>query len=428
MKNIKYFLTTVLLLLFFIQSAAQNENELNSKITIGKTITIKSQFNNSPVVEPHISSHPSNNNHLLIAAMVITDITNPYQSARLSSFISTDGGNTWKETAHNWWGYDPWTAILSNGETVMSWLGTEESFQHKFPVQFFSSSNGGITWNNMTQTSGGNYDGTKIAFYKNDFYFTTVRFRNDMGADVILYHKKSDGLFREVAKIDSRGKRLNFCEPAIISDGTVIIPASDFLQRIWVHSYNPGTKELSERRMVSLNPGGAKGYMRITTDNNENSPFKDRIYFIRALGSGTGYKGVWLNYSIDKGITWTVDLRVDKFDNNLSSKALVPSIAVNKKGITAISWVDSQHDPEQELTDVYFTFSEDGGKSFNHPVRVTSVSTNPKTPDNAEVANKFPGGGHYLGITARQDGSFQLIWSDSRSGIFELQTCNITIN
>lgn len=161
--------------------------------------------------------------------------------------------------------------------------------------------------------------------------------------------------------------------------------------------------------------------------DNSNSPYKDRIYFLRALGSGANYKGVWINYSSDKGITWSSDYRVDRFNNNLPSKSLVPSIIVNNKGIIGISWIDSQEDSEQKLKDVYFTFSEDGGKSFAKPLRVTSISSNPKTSINADVANKFPGGGHYLGIATKKDNSFQLIWSDSRSGYFELQTCNISI-
>ena len=76
---------------------------------------------------------------------------------------------------------------------------------------------------------------------------------------------------------------------------------------------------------------------------------------------------------------------------------------------------------------MYFTVSLDGGLSFQRPVRVTKKTTDPKTEGSGDVANKFPGGGHYLGITTKVDGSFQLVWSDSRSGIFELQTCNITV-
>jgi hypothetical protein len=60
-------------------------------------------------------------------------------------------------------------------------------------------------------------------------------------------------------------------------------------------------------------------------------------------------------------------------------------------------------------------------------VRLSSVSSDSRTPGNADVANKFPGGGHYLGLAARADGRFQAVWSDSRNGVFALQTCTIGV-
>ncbi len=429
--NPKVFL--IILMVFFLiktdvfsQNATAKLDSRNS-IKVGKNISIQSQFKGLPLVEPHISAHPTNNNFLLAAAMVVTDKNRPYQSCRLSSFISKDGGLTWTETAHDWWGYDPWTAISEKGQAVMAWLGTPGSFKGQFPVQFFTSPDGGENWDAQVQTLEGGHDGTKISVLKDDYYFTTVRFRNDMGADVMLFHKRGKGNFQEVAKIDGKGQRLNFCEPAILSDGSVIVPASHFLRKAWVQVFDPKSSKLSEQQMLTIRPGGAGGYMRMVADVNMNSSFKDRIYFVRALGRRGVHEGIWLNYSNDKGKNWTKDTRVDLFEGSKPTKAIVSSIAVNKEGVVGISWVDAQHDPEQKKKDVYFTISLDGGESFQRPVRVSDTSTNPKTEGNGDVANKFPGGGHYLGITTKADGSFQLIWSDSRSGIFELQTCNVEL-
>jgi hypothetical protein len=394
---------------------------------VGETVTIKSQFTGMPLVEPHISAHPGNNNHLLAAAMVVTNVNDPYESCRLSSFVSQDGGATWKETAHNWWDYDPWTAILLNGQTAMSWIGTFGSFKDQYPIQFFSSADGGKTWNDKVQALPGEYDGTKITSSGNEFYFTTVRFRDDMSTDVILCRREGAGQFEEVAKIDGKGERLNFCEPAILTEGTVVVPASHFQAKAWVQIYDHKTRKISGQYYITGKAGGDRGYMRLASDANFNSPFRDRVYFVRAVGNGDAHYGIWLNHSSDKGKTWSQDTRIDLFKDSKISKAKVPSVAVNNQGILGISWVDSQHDPEGKKNDVYFAISKDGGKTFQRPSRITSVSTNPGTKGNGDVANKFPGGGHYLGLAAKPDGSFQLIWSDSRSGIFELQTCNVNI-
>lgn len=415
-------LVVCLLINRFCFSQAES-NTVFPTILVGKTVTIHSQFEGLPVVEPHLSAHPSDASHLLAAAMVVTAIDRPYESCRLSSFVSKDGGLTWKETAHDFWGYDPWTAILPNGQTAMSWLGTKGSFQHQFPLQFFSSDDGGESWDRSTQSFHSNHghDGTKITALGRDFYFTTVRFNDDMSADVVLYHRKSNEEFMEAAKVDAQGVRLNYCEPVILGDGSVLVPFSHYLRKVWVQRYHPKTRLLSDKKLISLRPGGERGYMRMLADTESGSMFYDRVYFVRAAD------GVWLNYSIDHGQTWSQDIRIDQFDNSMTSQSMVASVAVNKEGIVGISWVDSQHDPSQQKNDVYFALSIDGGLSFCPPIRVTDVSTHPKTRKNGDAANKFPGGGHYMNIVSRADSSFQLIWSDSRSGVFELQTCHIAI-
>jgi len=397
---------------------------------IGRTVTIRSRFAGCPVVEPHVACHPSDPGHVLVAAMIVTDIANPYESCRLSSFVSEDAGATWTETAHDWWGYDPWTAILATGETVMSWLGTPGRFGHRFPVQFFTSGDGGASWRPDVQTLAGAHDGTKIATGEDSFWFTTVRFRGDhRGADVVL-HRRGDGgddAFEPAARIERDGQRLNFCEPAVLSDGSVVVPASRFLRDVWVQKYDPASKSLADPVTISNTPGGNRGYMRLAADTSATSPYRDRLYFVRAVALERRGRGVWLNVSSDGGASWSEDRRIDLFEAEARNKAIAASVAVNRDGVVGVSWGDVHEDPEGRAFDIYFAISRDGGASFQRPARITRRSSDPRTKANGDVANKFPGGGHYLGLAARADGSFQLVWSDSRSGRFELQTCDVAI-
>lgn len=431
MKTISLYIAFLLSFLSIAQTKIENVFlDKNNDVVIGKNIHIKSKFDNLPLVEPCISAHPTNNKQLLVAAMVVTDKNRPYQSCRLSSFYSSDAGKTWEETAHDYWGYDPWATILPDGNTAMSWLGTEKSFKHQFPLKIFTSKNAGKTWDDNVQSNSGfghGHDGTKLTGYKDDFYLTTVRFNGNMSADVVLYHSTNNGQFKEVGIIKGNGKRLNFCEPAVLTDGTVIVPTLYSRGKVWVNIYDPKTKTMSESIDVSENPKVGRGYSRMAADISANSRYKNRVYFVRAVAEGRYSRGVWLNYSSDKGKTWTKEKRIDLFNNNLKSKANVASVAVNKSGVLGISWVDGQNDPEQKKFDIYFAISKNGGDSFQRPVRVTSVSSNPRTRGNADVANKFIGGGHYLGLTTKADGSFQLVWSDTRTGIFQLQTSNINV-
>lgn len=400
-------------------------------IRVGRNIPINSQFKGLPLVEPSLAAHPHRANHLLAAAMVVTDVNRPYESCRLSSFLSEDGGETWQETAHDYWGYDPWVTILPSGAAAMSWLGTPGAFTHRFPLQVFSSADGGKAWEpgkaQVFNGHGHGHDGTKLAGLGDKMYLTTVRFNADMGADVVLYGATGQGPFTELAAIPGGGRRLNFCEPALLSDGTVVLPTVHPGGSIRAHIYRPGSGLDSESGIISRNPKLGRGYSRMAADTGRQSPFRDRLYFVRAVAEGRGSLGVWLNYSTDRGNSWSEEKRIDLFEGHPASKANVASVAVNNRGIVGISWVDGQHSEDQRAYDVYFSISRDGGASFQRPVRVTDRSSDPRTPGNADVANKFIGGGHYLGISARQDGSFQLLWSDSRSGIFGLQTCRIQV-
>ena len=426
------FVVFSVLLFAFIQSCSgqppknlTNISTNHFNISIDQNIPIPSQFSNFPVVEPHISVHPSNNNHLLVTAMIVTDKTRPYESCRLSSFVSTDAGKTWKETAHDWWGYDPWSAILPNGRAVMSWIGTPNSFQDLYPIRFFRSTDAGISWSSEVQTLEGGHDGTKITASTEDFYFTTVWFTEDMGTEIRLYTSRGDSSFVKTASVYGKGKRLDFCEVAVLTDGTIVVPAFLRDKSAWVQVSHDGGKTLSNPIHITDN-FGRKGYSHLAADLH--SSFKDRLYFVRATGYGDEFNGVWLNYSADKGKTWSADIRVDTFDKTTKTRANVPSVAVNKDGLVGISWVDSQNDPDGKKNDVYFTVSGDGGNTFQSPVKITDVSSDPRTSANDDVANKFPGGGHYLGMVAKPDGSFQLVWSDSRNQIFQLQTCNVLLS
>jgi len=115
------------------------EVDERNRVRVGPNVEIPSQFTGLPLVEPHVSAHPVDANRLLAAAMVVTDVNRPYESCRLTSFVSTDGGETWKETPHDFWGYDPWTEILPDGRAVLAWIGTRGSFQDLYPIALFTS-------------------------------------------------------------------------------------------------------------------------------------------------------------------------------------------------------------------------------------------------------------------------------------------------
>ena len=423
---LKMSLALSLILSWFISVQAQKpreERQHTIKVSVSTPLPTRLQV---PVVEPSLAVHPQNPDHILVAAMAIMDQDRPYESAQLVTFLTTDQGKNWEEKIWNYWGYDPWVTIMPDGHTTLAWLGTAGAFQHAFPLQFFRSSDGGKTWNSNVQQMDNihGHDGTKVVHDHEQFIATTVRFNGDMSADVAIYRATPDHPFQEVTKVPGRGLRLNFCEPAILSDGTTIIPSSEFRRKLWIQKLESDSTHLSRRTMVTLQPGGARGYMRLIHDDNKDSKWLDRLYFIRALYTG----GVWINYSSDSGDSWSTDVRIDSFHTGLPSKANLASADVSEDGTLGITWIDSQNDPAQKSNDLYFSFSRDGGLTFSHPIKITEISSDPATPENGDVANKFSGGGHYMDIKSAGENTFVAVWSDSSTGIFQLQTCKIEIN
>ncbi|HEX4954221.1 MAG TPA: sialidase family protein [Thermoanaerobaculia bacterium] len=385
---------------------------------------IPSKFAPLPVVEPQISAHPSDPNRLLVAAMVVTEIDNPYESSRLSSFASSDGGATWRETAHDYWGYDPWTALFEDGRALLAWIGTPGQFLDRYPVVFFNSDDAGESWKGPVHTLRGGYDGTKLVTDGPRAYFTTLFF-GDSSMEVQLYRIEGKSAPHLAGSISGRGGHLAFAEPAMVGDGAVLVPAIHLGSRAWVQRLDAGGA-LSGPVEITRRLGDEKGYSCLVSDRS-SSRFRDRVYYVRATGFGRDHGGIWVNASSDGGKTWGADTRVDAFADPSRSAARVPAAAVNKDGVLGITWSDSQHDSNRKQKDVYFSASLDGGATFLPPVRLTSVSSDPRTRGNADVANKFPGGGHYLGLAARADGTFQAVWSDSRGGVFALQTCTVRV-
>ena len=58
---------------------------------------------------------------------------------------------------------------------------------------------------------------------------------------------------------------------------------------------------------------------------------------------------------------------------------------------------------------------------------VASAPSCPDTARNGRVATRWPEGGDYSGLAAAADGTFHVLWADSRDGIYRLWTAPVTV-
>jgi hypothetical protein len=219
--------------------------------------------------------------------------------------------------------------------------------------------------------------------------------------------------------------------PAVFSDGTLLIPFADHRRpgsrrrletpRDWLLVSNDRGNTFSEPMLISESCDGRGGWSSLAV-------FRDRIYHVCPARE---LNGVEFRYSDDRGETWSDAIRVDR-PGDAIPQTRTPSIAVNRDGVVAIAWYDARSDRNTikgnlRCQEIFFAASVNGGVTFMPEVKVSTKPSCPGTPRNVETALRFPAGGEYMGLAAAPDGSFRLLWSDSRSEIYRLFTATVTV-
>lgn len=68
-----------------------------------------------------------------------------------------------------------------------------------------------------------------------------------------------------------------------------------------------------------------------------------------------------------------------------------------------------------------------GGETFMPDVKISSQRSCPASPQNLATAYRFPAGGEYIGMAATPDGSFMILWSDNRTGTYQLRMSTVRL-
>ncbi|WP_417881863.1 hypothetical protein [Xanthomarina gelatinilytica] len=445
-----------IILLFYLTLIEINimgqTSQTNSKlqIEIGKNILLNEVSNNEQFIEPHITSHPSNPNHLLAVSAVFPA---PYKSidpndVRSVSFVSNDGGLTWSRHKFSAiGGLDAWVTLTDN-IAVTTILGKHSVFSdYKFnspnsQLLCYFSFDGGYTWSKTPQSMGQYHDGPRSSATKDGSIFI---------ASHQSFSRENTRIY--VARIlqDAFLERTTFINPSNLniavdgittySDGTLAIAYQDFQRPITgamrdkKGNWRGRLKTRREWLVTSKDKGITFSAPKLISEefydrandlsvDNSDSKYKNRIY---CVGSNTNYKSILLTYSDDYGNTWSDITFIEP--SNLEGVRKEPHIAINKDGTVAIAWFDSRDNPEKRLCySPYITFSMDGGKTFSKPVKVANEKSclDPSLSGKA-IANRFPEGGDYFGLNASADGKFHILWPDARTGKFDLYTSAITL-
>ena len=393
-----------------------------------------------PLVEPHLAVNPKDPNNMVAGAMV----SKPDGTYGISAFSSFDGGRTWKSREFKVGdGADVWVAFLPDGTAVLSTLATERS-----ELQVFRSTDGGRTWPEKFSTLGFGHDHPTLVVdrhskqYAGSLYaVSSLGRRGSAGQPRSSVHvaRSADGgvTFLEPAHVVVSNLRYEAQNPAVMADGTLLVPFADYRPpntrrrlerpRDWLVTSADGGKTFSDPLFISETCSGAGGWSSLAADTSAGQ-FRDRVY--HACPSRQ-FDGVQVRHSDDRGETWSDPVRVDR-PGNVTPYARTPVISVNGQGVVGVAWYDGRNDPNIvkgnfRCHEIYFTASLDGGKTFLPEVKISTQRSCPAEPRNVATALRFPAGGEYMGLDAAPDGVFHLLWADARSGVYQLRAAAVTV-
>jgi hypothetical protein len=164
----------------------------------------------------------------------------------------------------------------------------------------------------------------------------------------------------------------------------------------------------------TINNARTAPHPKIVMDNS-NGPFRGRLYLVHASNDppGNGNKpDIWLRYSTDQGTTWSSAIRVNDNPNPTQSDQWFPEIFCEATtGKLYLHWYDDRSNPTTFQTDLYATYSTDGGQTFAASQRLNNQTFTFPNPPCAPNCYR----GDYTTMMANNPKVGFSVWSDHRS-------------
>lgn len=407
--------------------------------SVGENVRMSAASVERPLVEPQAVANPKDPKHLLATAIISSEPPHSPQ-ADCATFVSFDGGQTWAQHSFGISNCgDPWVALRDDGSALFAGLT-------RGGLSLARSADGGRTWAPVPVDLGRGHDHQTMAVdisggpRNGSIYVVSGRLqRGKTGAASLVFVTRSgDGgkTFTPPVNVMTSNLNSNTLTPGILSDGTLVVPYIDFQSnaddfksggrlernRVWVINSADGGQTFSHPLFVSEACSSGGGFASLAVDASP-TPMRDRLYLVCM---NRERNGIYVHHSNDRGERWSAPVRADSAGGEVVFRRTA-SIAVNKDGIAGVTWYERRKEAGK-CQHVFFTASLDGGKSFLPEARVSSALSCPDTPRNGGSATRWPGGGDYSGLVASADGSFHVVWSDSRTGIYQLWTARVQVN
>jgi hypothetical protein len=160
--------------------------------------------------------------------------------------------------------------------------------------------------------------------------------------------------------------------------------------------------------------------------DRSGGPFDGRLYAVWPDARFDRRTQVFLASSTDGGRTWTAPRVVSDegraLGPNHRPNNFMPTIAVNRNGVVAVSWYDRRDNPDNLGYWPRLSASLDGGVTWLPSVRV-STAANLVSDDKETRFNS----GDTAGLAADAGGVFHPVWIDNRTGTHQMWTASVSV-
>ncbi|MBN2380225.1 exo-alpha-sialidase [candidate division WOR-3 bacterium] len=354
--------------------------------------------------------------------------------------VSFDGGLTWEDRLISNSGYtydsDPGLTTDGDGNIYLVTLAFDDG-DGENALAVFKSTDGGLTFGSPNYAALGDntvfHDKELIACdrgnspYKGNLYVTwTLLPDEDRGRIYCTSSADGGGTWTEPVAISDLlpDGSVQWSVPCVGSDGTVYAAWVNLDENAIMldRSYDGGIT-WGEDQLVLYAPGfyyiddwiGVFSFPAMDADIT-NGPYGGNLYmaYLSYTGSDTD-SDIYFIRSEDGGDTWSEQVKISG-DDVPENDQFHPWLVVDNLGIIHVVFYDQRNGLEDDLQDVYYTKSEDGGDSWSEPERVSAVASRPSTTKPPYLSPEpMPGEiyGEYVGLAAWNGRPFP-VWTDCR--------------
>lgn len=433
-----------------------------------------------PHTESAVAVNPRNANDVVGATTVFADLSSTLVD---KTYTSRDGGATWADTtpeaARNGQTGDPRVLFTDSGAALFFTLNLGS---HRTDV--YRSTDGGVTWSGHSSFKLIDHEEVAVdrssGRYHNRIYLAAeggvpdkhappsiggdrklwIFTSDDDGRTFQLHSTAEDGVI-------GAGQRFNYggvgaTGLAVLSDGTVVLGFARYspsvsYEAMYVATSHDGGRTFGRAVQVgTLNMftsgNAAMLARRMAEEHAGDVSAQGEFFSLAAAPGGAAYANrvyaawpdaplehgpVMFSYSSDRGRTWSTPRRLAP---SQAAAQFMPELAVNPAGAIVATWFSTAGFANNAHFNLYAALSNDGGRSFSSPLRVTSAPSTPRTPGNLRpisfyykelgygfisAYSRWGAGGDYDGLAAGPDGVFHAYWPDSRGAEYQIYSARI---